>query len=429
MTVAGDRNAEEYRLHPLFQSFLRRRLRTEIGFAGVAAEHARCAAYFEERGNWEQAVRHLLEAEQFDRAAQIIAQHGGAWIASGQLASLASLAEALPAAALEAHPRSLAYRAEVARLRGDFEASQNLFRRAITALRAKADVVGEAEALHSLAAIAQRRGDYDAAFQYLDRAVEISPADSVVRTKCTNTRGICLVTKGEGIAAEREFRIALQLAEEQHDEHHARLITHNLGLPAMMRGDFGEALRWLIRMVRTDSDLPPIPQEATAHLNIARCHLYRGEMDKSEQHLDLALQACQTFNLIGQLGEAFEAYGNVYRERGDFARAGEFYERAARSYGEAGIDLSRVELLEERALLSLKAGDATRALAQIDRLLESRPAENNAIGNMTARLTRGRILVALRDHSVASEEFTAAAKYFRPDGLNYYEAQASRGLG
>jgi LuxR family transcriptional regulator, maltose regulon positive regulatory protein len=428
MTVAGDRSAEEYRLHPLFQSFLRRRLRTEIGFTGVAAEHARCAAYFAEQGSWEQAVRHLLEAEQFDQAAQIISEHGGAWITSGKLASLASLAEALPAVALEAHPRSLSYRAEVARLRGDFEASQNLFRRAIAALRAKQDDLGEAEALHSLATIARRRGDYTAAFEYLDRAIELTPVDSPVRTKCANTRGLCYVTRGEWAAAEREFRVALQSAEEQHDAHQARLITHNLGLPAMMRGDFGEALRWLIRMMRADSDLPPIPQEATAHTNIARCHLYRGEMDKSEEHLDLALQACQTFNLVGQFGEAFEAYGNLYRERGDFVRAGEFYERAARSYGEAGIDLSRVELLEERALLSLKAGDAPRALAQIDRLLESRPAETNAIGNMTARLTRGRILVALRDHSVASEEFTAAARYFRKDGLNYYEAQANMGL-
>jgi LuxR family maltose regulon positive regulatory protein len=31
MTVASDARGEEYRLHPLFQSFLRRRLRTEIG--------------------------------------------------------------------------------------------------------------------------------------------------------------------------------------------------------------------------------------------------------------------------------------------------------------------------------------------------------------------------------------------------------------
>src|SRR6266571_4541493 len=428
MTVASDRTGEEFRLHPLFQSFLRRRLRAEIGLAGVAAEHARCADFFRERGAWEAAVRHLLEAEQFDRAAEMIAQHGDEWIGSGKLASLASLAEALPAAALDSHPRALSYRAEVARLRGDFDSAQNLLRRAITELREKGDEEGEAEALHSLATIARRRGDYDAAFNYLDRAVELTPPNSVVRTKCANTRVLCLVTKGEWAAAEREFRVALQSAEEQHDEHQARLITHNLGLPAMMRGDFGEALRWLGRMLRSDSDLPPIPQEATAHVNIARCHLYRGELEKSEQHLDLALEGCQLFNMVGQLGEAFEACGNLYRERGDLVRAAESYERAARSYGEAGIDLSRVELLEERALMSLKAGDASRALPQIDRLLERRPADNNPIGHFTARLTRGRILLALPNDEAARNEFTPALNYFREQGLYYYEAQCCIGL-
>ena len=428
ITVASDRTGEEYRLHPLFQSFLRRRLRSEIGLAAVAAEHTRFANFFLEAGAWESAVRHLIDAEDFDQAAEIIGRHGDAWIASGKLGALSSLAEALPAPALEAHPRVLSYRAEVARLRGDFETAQNLFRRAINGLHSRADNLGEAEALHALGAIAGRRGDNDAAFEYLDRAIELSPANSVVRTKCANTRGICYVTKGEWAAAERDFRAALQSAEEQHDERHARLITHNLGLPAMMRGDFGDALRWLGRMLHSDGKLPPIPQEATAHLNIARCHLYRGELEKSEHHLDLALAGCQLFNMVGQLGEALEAYGNLYRERGDLARAAESYERAERSYADAGIDLANVELWEERALMMLKAGDAARARAQIDRLLERRPPDQNPIGHFTARLTRGRILLASREHEKARTDFEAALNYFREQGLYYYDAQACMGL-
>jgi LuxR family maltose regulon positive regulatory protein len=428
ITVASDRTGEEYRLHPLFQSFLRRRLRSEIGMAAVAAEHTRFANHFLEAGAWEPAVRHLIDAEEFDQAAEIIGEHGDAWIASGKLGTLSALAQALPAPALEAHPRVLSYRAEVARLRGDFETAQNLFRRAINGLRSRADNIAEAEALHSLGAIAGRRGDFDSAFEYLDRAIELSPQNSVVRTKCANTRGICFVTKGEWAAAERDFRAALQSAEEQHDERHARLIRHNLGLPAMMRGDFGDALRWLGRMLHSDDNLPPIPQEATAHLNIARCHLYRGELEKSEQHLDLALEGCQLFNMVGQLGETLEAYGNLYRERGDLARAADSYERAERSYADAGIDLANVELWEERALMMLKAGDEARARKQIDRLLERRPADQNPIGHFTARLTRGRILLASREFEMAREDFDAAVSYFREHGLYYYDAQACMGL-
>ena len=424
MTVASDARGEEYRLHPLFQSFLRRRLRTEIGLTGVSAEHVRCAGYFLERGNWDQAVRHLLEAEDFEQAGEIIAEHGAKWIASGKLASLASLAESLPAHVLEAHPRALAHRAEVARLRGEFDTAHSLFRRASSALRAKGDDEGEAEALHSLATIARRRGDFEAAYKYLDRAVELTTPDSAVRTKCGNTRGLCLVAQGEWTAAEREFRVALQSAEERNDDHHIRLITHNLGLPAMVRGDFGEAMHWLRRMLRTDTHEPPIPQEAWAFLNIARCHLYRGEMEECEKNLDHALERCQLFNLVGQLGETFEAYGNLYRERGELPRAAEFYERAARSYEEAGIDLARVELLEEQALLRLRAGDLVRARAQIDRLVELRPQQSDEVGFFTAVLARAHIRIAQGEGEGAREELLPAIESFRARGLYYYEAQA-----
>jgi ATP/maltotriose-dependent transcriptional regulator MalT/DNA-binding SARP family transcriptional activator len=424
MTVASDARGEEYRLHPLFHSFLRRRLRAEAGAAGVAAEHRRCARYFLDHSAWEQAVHHLLEAGEFEHAAGIIAEHGNEWIASGKLASLASLAEALPAPALAKHPRALAHRAEVARLRGEFEVARSLLSRASLALREQGDKEGEAEALHSLATIARRRGDYRAAFEYLDRAVELTPPASVVRTKCGNTRGLCLVSMGEWTAAEREFRVALQSAEERNDDHQVRLITHNLGLPAMVRGDFGEALHWLRRMLRADAGEPPIPQEAWAHLNIARCHLYRGEMDDCEQHLDRALERCQLFNLVGQLGETFEAYGNLYRERGELARAAEFYERAARSYGDAGIDLARVELMEEQAFLSLRAGDLTRARGQVDRLAELRPAGKDDLAHYTATLARGRIMLAQKDYPAAATELNSALEYFHRTGLYYYEAQA-----
>jgi ATP/maltotriose-dependent transcriptional regulator MalT/DNA-binding SARP family transcriptional activator len=424
ITLASDGQGEEYRPHPLFQSFLLRRLRSEIGRAGLAAEHQRCAEYFLGRRAWEQTVRHLLAAEDFDGAARIVAERGGDWISSGALGSLTTVANALPAAALEAHPRALAHRAEVARLRGEYDAAQTLFRSAVSLLQRQVDREGEAEALHSLATLARREGDYDLAFEYLDRAIELTDEQSAVRTKCGNTRGLCLVAMGQWTAAEREFRAALQTAEEHNDERYVRLITHNLGLPPMVRGDFGGALHWLRRMLR-DGNTPPMPQEATAHLNIARCYLYRGDLGTCEQHLDKAIERCQQFNLVAARAGTFETYGNLYRERGDVERASEYYERASRAYDEAGISIARTELLEERALLSLQIGDVAAARAQIDRLIAARPLEKDEISFFTASLTKGRIMIAQDENDAARVELAKALAYFRDHGLYYYEAQAS----
>ncbi len=427
VTVASDERGEEYRLHPLFRGFLRRRLRVELGQTRLAGEHARLADFYLAREKWEPAMLHLLAAEDYERAATFIAERGGEWIATGALASLIELADALPTAALESHPRALAYRAEAARLQGEYDAATTRFHRAATLLRESGDHEGEAEVLHSLASIARRRGDCAAAFEYLDRAVELTDERSPVRLKCGNTRGLCLMATGDLAAAEREFRVALQTAEEQGDAQYVRLIAHNLGLPAAIRGDFGEALRWTRWMLTDKNKSAPMPQEPTAHLNIARFHLYRGDVQACERHLDLALELSQLFNQRNLRGEIFETYGNLYRERNEGERATEFYERAARAYADVGIQLHRTELLEEQAQLHLQLGDAASARAKVDRLQTARAGEDE-MSRHTAQLARGRILLAQGEHVAASDTLTPALNFFRKHMLYYYEAQARLAL-
>ncbi|MCA1614928.1 MAG: tetratricopeptide repeat protein [Acidobacteria bacterium] len=428
MTVASDSRGEEYRLHPLFRSFLQRRFSHEAGRDGLADAHARYADCYLERGEWEQAARHLIASEDFERAAAVVAERGGHWIAAGALASLVSLIEVLPAEAVRAHPRALFYRGEVARLREELDSARLLYRRAAALLREQNDREGEAETLRSLSTVERRYGDLEKALAYLDRAVELADEDSVVRAKCAGTRGLCLMAKGDWAAAEREFRAALQSAEDHGDEHYARLMSHNLGLPALTRGDFEESLRWLRRTLQYRGNAPPIPQEAGVHLNMARCHLYRGEFAECENHLNRSLELSQLFNLSVLQAEVFETYGNLYREQRDVARALEFYARAARTYKEAGLDLARCELPEEQAVLSAQEGDLAAARAALDRLVEARAALRNEAALKSAMLARTHVMLAQGEHTAARAELGPVLAYFRERNFHYYEAQASMAL-
>ena len=427
ITVASDGHGEEYRLHPLFQSFLRRRLRTEIGRSGVSNEHLRYADYFLSRGMWEQGVRHLLAAEDYVRAAEVISEKGAEWISSGALSSLASVVDSLPAGVVETYPRVLTHKAEVARLRGEYEPAEAIFKRAAALLQQRNDREGEAETLHSLATLSRRQGNYSIAFNHLDRALELAHDKSPLRMKCANTRGLAYVALGQWTAAELEFRRGLQLAQDSNDVRYMRLISHNLGLPAMMRGDFGEALRWLRRMLGDGNEVP-LPQEATARLNMAHCYLYLGDLTECERNLDEALQRCQLFNLVAARADAFETYGNLFRERGEIEKSNEYYQRAARAYDEAGVNLARTELLEEQALLRMVIGDVVGARNQIERLIAARPFETNEIGFFTASLTKGRILIAQGEVVSATELLKQTLQYFHDHTLYYYEAQAALAL-
>lgn len=427
LTVAGESNSssEEYRLHPLFRDFLLRRLRSEIGRSEIANQRNRIADFFLEQNQWSKALPFLLEAENFARAAEVIAEKGSDWIASGAFTTLGIFAEKIPLDCLEKYPRALLHKAEIARLQGETEKSSNLLQRAVKLLSREKDTVGQAEALHSLASLARRKGKCSDAFAYLEKAEKLVGEDSETFLKCANTRGLCLILEGSWAKAEQQFRFALELAESQANERYIRLITHNLALPSGFRGDFGEALRWFKRIFRQDQPEKQLPQEAIGHLNVARLYLYRGEFEETEKHLERALDLCQLYNLNSLRGEIFVAYGNFYREKRDFLHAGEFYERALKAYEDAGINISAREIEEERARFYLLQGDFVKARGLLENLIEARKKANNEVGLHTAKLCLCQARLAQGEKENLIAEIEESVNFFHAQNLYYDEATAS----
>ena len=426
LTVAGDgASGEEYRLHPLFRDFLQRRLRSEIGRENVAEERNRIADFFLENGQWEKALPFFLEAENFEQAARIIAEQGGEWISGGAIITLDIFTEKIPLEFLEKHPRALLHKAEIARLQGDTGKSSNLLHRAVKLLHQNKDALGEAEALHSLASLARRRGKCSDAFEFLEKAEKLVAEDSETYLKCANTRGLCLTAQGAWTQSEQQFRYALELAEKQSNEPYVRLITHNLALPAGFRGDFGEALRWFKRIFRTDQPDKQLPQEAIGHLNVARLHLYRGEFDEAEKHLNRSLELCQLYDMKSLRGEVLEALANFYRDKQDFAHAEEFYERALKSYEDAGVNIAVRELDEERSMFYLMRGDLVKARGLLEKLMEARHNLNNPIAVNTVKLALCRVRLMQNDTENLAEELEELQKFFHEHNLNFDETIAS----
>ena len=426
LTAVGEGNlAEEYRFHPLFRDFLLRRLRSEIGREGVATERNRIAEFFFESNQWVKALPYLLESENYERAAQIFAEKGGEWIASGAFTSLGIFVSRIPDEFMEKYPRSLLYKSEIARLQGDLATSSGILDRAVVCLHEEKDAEGEAEAHHSLASLARRKGRNTEAFAQLAKAERLAGEGSETFLKCANTRGLCLIAEGEWNNAEQQFRFALELAEKQGNEHYARLVTHNLALAPGFRGDFGEALRWFKRIFREGQPEKQLPQEATAHLNVARLHLYRGEFEETEKHLEKALELTRLYNLKTLRGEIFEAYANFYREKGDLAHAGEFYERALKAYDDAGINLYEREFDEERARFYLLGGDAARARGLLEHLIDNREKADSRASVHTAKLSLCSVRLATGKTEGLVEDISELLGFFHDQHHYYDEALAS----
>lgn len=426
LTVAGEiAETEVYRLHPLFRDFLQRRLRAEVGRSELEKERIRLAEFFFAEGRWETALPFLIESENFDLAAKAIAEHGGKWIGTGAITTLDNFIAQVPTDILEKYPYTLLIKAEILRLRGEEAKSFTQLKRAAKILAKEKDSVGEAEALHSLASVSRRKGDWTAAIGYLEGAEKLVGKETETYLKCANTRGLCLIAQGAWSQAENQFRIALDLAESQNNEHFIRLITHNLALPAGFRGDFGEALRWFKRIFRDDKNKNPFPQEAIGYLNVSRLHLFRGELDDAERNLGHAIEICELFNLQALRGEVFEAYGNLYREREDEAHAAEFYERALKIYEDAGVNLATRDLDEERAKFLLDRGETGKAEALLETLFAARTDSGNEFGAKTVELALARVKLARNELIDLSKNVEALVAFFHEQNLNYDEANAS----
>jgi ATP/maltotriose-dependent transcriptional regulator MalT/DNA-binding SARP family transcriptional activator len=419
---------EEYRLHPLFRNFLSRWLVSQLGIEEVKGLHRACALYFVGSAQWDLAVHHYTEAGAGADVADLIAEHGAALVGSGRFETIKRAFERLPQDALAGRPRSLITRADVALIEGDTGRALDLYIKAGQMARAAGKTAAEAEALRGQAYIARYRGDAPAAINLATAALELAPNLYSLRARCFNLLGLCyFFSLHEAARAIESWRAALESAREADDDRFARIVLHNLGLPYSMEGDFNEALRWLGQMIEERADSPPFPQEAIAHLNIARLKTVQGRLEEAESHLRRALDRCQLFNLKTATAETLEAYGNLYRERGDYNKALEFYDEAARAYRDAGLHITDRELLDERATLYLRMGEINLAKREADEYARAR-ALGASSERSTALITRGRIEMAAGRSEPAEASLTEAAAIASADRLHYNEARAATSL-
>ena len=424
---------EEYRLHPLFRSFLNRWITSALGADDVRRLHKECARHFAGANRWDLAVHHLAEAADSGQVAELLASHGSELVESGRFETIKRTFDKLPEGSREEWPRASITRADVALIEGDHSTALRLYAETGRRARATGDAGIEAEALRGQASIARFGGDCELAASLATSAINLAPDRHALRARCFNLLGLCSLDSAGGSAhAIESWQSALEEARKAGDNRFARIVLHNLGLPYSMEGDFNQALRCLSQMIEdrpeeSTNHRVPFHQEAIAHLNIARLKIVQGKLDDAERHLEIAIDRCQMFNLNTAAGETLEAFGSLYRERGDYRRALEFYDEASRAYRAAGVLLTDRELLDERATLFLRMGDTAAAERDSNEYYRAR-ASGSASARSTALIKRGQIFLTCERSVEAETALREAAAIACDNGLHYNEARAKLSL-
>jgi ATP/maltotriose-dependent transcriptional regulator MalT/two-component SAPR family response regulator len=200
------------RYHRVFRDFLAHQSKAKE----IQAAHRKAAACYKHVGDDEEALHHLLAAEDFEEAAAVLVALGRDMVRAGRLDSLSGWIGAIPPEILEAYPALMVYLGDIARLHSRFEEALGWYQQAEEGSRTAGDARGIGQALRGQARVYLDTVDASKAERLLQEALRLSDGleDRESRARLLELLAENLVNRGQLEKAEQYQIQARALREE-----------------------------------------------------------------------------------------------------------------------------------------------------------------------------------------------------------------------
>ena len=364
-----------WRYHHLFADLLRARLQQQQP-ERVPELHASAAAWSEQHGLVDDAVRHALAAGDAVWAARLIEGHFDAMLWRSEDVTFRRWLEALPAELVRSRPRLCLAQAHGALLSGRLEAVEPHLADAERASAAVAEEPYEPSAGRAVsllanvpAAIALARallarlyGDAERTAEFGRQALtHMTDADHTLRHFARYSLAVADWLRGR--LAEAEQALAGLVAEQlPAGARYLAQLYHDLGQVQRARGHLGAALRTYERALGIASQAGrPLPPAGIAHVDMAEVLYERGELEAALDHATQGVTLSRQLGWARQLGAGLAVLAWIRQAQGDRAGALEAVREAER----VPLSPSLVGLLNPlpvvRARLALAHGETADA--------------------------------------------------------------------
>jgi LuxR family transcriptional regulator, maltose regulon positive regulatory protein len=364
-----------WRYHHLFADLLRARLAREQ--PGRLPElHRAAAAWCEQHGLVDDAVRHALAAGDALWAARLIEQHFDAMLWRSEDVTFRRWLQALPAELVRSRPRLCLAQGYWALLSGRLEVVEPLVADAQRAVAAVAEEPYEPSAgraaslLANLPAaitlapamLARDRGDAERTAEFAQQALtHLTDADRTLRHFARYYLAMADWLRGRVVEAEQALA---GLAAEQvaAGARYLAPLYHDLGQVQRARGHLGAALRTYERALGIATQAGrPLPPAGIPHVDIAEVLYERGELDAALSHATQGVALSRQLGWARQLVASLAILAWIRHAQGDRVGALEAVGEAER----VGVSPTMVGLLNPlpalRARLALAPGEVGEA--------------------------------------------------------------------
>ena len=365
-----------WRYHHLFADLLRARLQQQQP-ARVAQLHRNAAAWYEEHGLADDAIRHAVAAGQMTWAAQLIEQHFDTFYSvRGEGATIQRWLSVLPTDLVRSRPRLLLAQAQLALTGGRLETVEPLLEAAERAPAGAADepfepTIGRAGSLlvnvpaHialDRSYLAQFRGDAEATAAFASRALaQLGEGEWMLNAAVQGFLAVAEWLRGQLAEAEHAFISGIAGWQEAGQPTLTAWGGYSLSQVQLAQGHLDAAVRTCQQALDITAvpGGPPSAAAGPAFVSLAEVAYRRSELDSALQHVTEGIALCRRFVYAPPLAAGLVTLAWIRQATGDPAGALEAIAEAGRvSPGLAGL-LNPVPA--QRARLLLAQGDLAAA--------------------------------------------------------------------
>jgi DNA-binding SARP family transcriptional activator len=391
-----------WRLHDLFRDFLRARLRRGDPEMWKWL-HLTLADEMVADRQVSDAISLLVDAEQYERAADLLLEHASEMANAGRWGAIRQWFERLPPRIVDRRPRLHTLHARALRPVADADAVLAAFDAGVVGCQRLGDGIGAAEGLGQRAARLGLSGRYAEAADDCRHARELlGGRDHPVMATVLRIEGMIAASTSRYDDAFDLLREALARAQRHRQPFEAAVCERSLGWTLTLQGKYGEATAHFERSAKAWQEIGDLGAAAEVRVSLGNSYREQGAVELARRAFEDALEQAERVGQRRALGYALDNLGILDREAGLVDEAIERIEAAleiARATDDAEL-LS--QCLDQLAQCHRIGGDGRRAaeafarqaVAEAERLGNRPLVERTRATLAAALLAQGRVFEA-----------------------------------
>ena len=324
--IALDDERRWYRYHRLFADLLEERLNQVYG-DNIQDLHRRAVDWYEQNGLIGEAINHLLEAGEFERAADFISKNALTFVYHGNLGTLTRWLDVLPKDAKESQPWLSIAHAWALSFAGQLEPVASILQDAegtLTSITDEIEVQRLSGILDALRAyLIAIRGSMPLAAEFAREALKVlADEDLVLRGFSSTLLATLLRSTGELSEAKGAYQEAIAINRTAGSTNGLVESLCDLATLQSIQGD-------LQRSISTCREALSVAEEyyersgsrlsAHGHVSIQLSNILRArnELDMSRQYAEEGLTLCEEWGQAESLMRAYIEHAHVLQACGD----------------------------------------------------------------------------------------------------------------